>query len=184
MRGWGADVLVTSGGASVGEHDLVQQALTAQSMQLAFWKVAVRPGRPMMHGRIGQTRVLGLPGNPVSAYVCAFLFLTPLLRRLMGRLADAGAQLCAWSDDPDRLSLGDRFPAVRRIGTDLAAAIRRFRDDFPAGVDRHVVVTLADSWSGVGPRNCSCGSKVTRPNASTSHSGSSGTIRRMGLCWN
>ncbi len=86
MRGWGADVLVTTGGASVGEHDLVQRALTAQGMALAFWKVAVRPGRPMMHGRIGHTRVLGLPGNPVSAYVCAFLFLTPLLRRLMGRL--------------------------------------------------------------------------------------------------
>jgi molybdopterin molybdotransferase len=85
MRGWGADVLVTTGGASVGEHDLVQRALAAQGMALAFWKVAVRPGRPMMHGRIGHTRVLGLPGNPVSAYVCAFLFLTPLLRRLTGR---------------------------------------------------------------------------------------------------
>jgi molybdopterin molybdotransferase len=85
MRGWGADVLVTTGGASVGEHDLVQRALAAQGMALAFWKVAVRPGRPMMHGRIAETRVLGLPGNPVSAYVCAFLFLTPLLRRLSGR---------------------------------------------------------------------------------------------------
>jgi molybdopterin molybdotransferase len=85
MRAWGADVLVTTGGASVGEHDLVQQALAAQGMALAFWKVAVRPGRPMMHGRIEKTRVLGLPGNPVSAYVCAFLFLTPLLRRLGGR---------------------------------------------------------------------------------------------------
>jgi molybdopterin molybdotransferase len=85
MRAWGADVLVTTGGASVGEHDLVQQALTREGMQLAFWKVAVRPGRPMMHGRIDNTRVLGLPGNPVSAYVCAFLFLTPLLRRLAGR---------------------------------------------------------------------------------------------------
>jgi molybdopterin molybdotransferase len=85
MRGWGADVLVTTGGASVGEHDLVQRALAAQGMALAFWKVAVRPGRPMMHGRIADTRVLGLPGNPVSAYVCAFLFLTPLLRRLSGR---------------------------------------------------------------------------------------------------
>ena len=84
MRGWG-DVLVTTGGASVGEHDLVQRALAAQGMALAFWKVAVRPGRPMMHGRIERTRVLGLPGNPVSAYVCAFLFLVPLLRRLIGR---------------------------------------------------------------------------------------------------
>jgi len=77
--------MVTTGGASVGEHDLVQQALAAQGMALAFWKVAVRPGRPMMHGRIEKTRVLGLPGNPVSAYVCAFLFLTPLVRRLAGR---------------------------------------------------------------------------------------------------
>jgi molybdopterin molybdotransferase len=85
MRGWSADVLVTTGGASVGEHDLVQQALAAQGMRLAFWKVAVRPGRPMMHGRIGHARVLGLPGNPVSAYVCAFVFLVPLLRQLMGR---------------------------------------------------------------------------------------------------
>jgi len=85
MQAWGADVLVTTGGASVGEHDLVQKALAAQGMALAFWKVAVRPGRPMMHGRIADTRVLGLPGNPVSAYVCAFLFLAPLLRRLAGR---------------------------------------------------------------------------------------------------
>jgi molybdopterin molybdotransferase len=85
MRSWGADVLVTTGGASVGEHDLVQRALTAEGMALAFWKVAVRPGRPMMHGRIGGTRVLGLPGNPVSAFVCAVLFLAPLLRRLTGR---------------------------------------------------------------------------------------------------
>jgi molybdopterin molybdotransferase len=84
-RQWGADVLVTTGGASVGEHDLVRRALTEHGMTLAFWKVAVRPGRPMMHGRIESTRVLGVPGNPVSAYVCAFLFLVPLLRRLGGR---------------------------------------------------------------------------------------------------
>jgi molybdopterin molybdotransferase len=92
MRAWGADVMVTTGGASVGEHDLVQKALAAQGMKLAFWKVAVRPGRPMMHGRIEKTRVLGLPGNPVSAYVCAFLFLAPLLRRLLGR-ADSTPEL-------------------------------------------------------------------------------------------
>jgi molybdopterin molybdotransferase len=85
MRWWGADVIVTTGGASVGEHDLVQKALAVQGMKLAFWKVAIRPGRPMMLGSIENTRVLGLPGNPVSAYVCAFLFLTPLLRRLLGR---------------------------------------------------------------------------------------------------
>ena len=79
-----ADVLVTTGGASVGDYDLVQQSLAARGMALSFWKVAMRPGRPMMHGMLGGMRVLGLPGNPVSAYVCGFLFLAPLLRRLLG----------------------------------------------------------------------------------------------------
>ncbi|HXW24740.1 MAG TPA: gephyrin-like molybdotransferase Glp [Xanthobacteraceae bacterium] len=82
------DVLVTTGGASVGDYDLVQPSLAARGMTLSFWKVALRPGRPMMHGALGPMRVLGLPGNPVSAYVCGFLFLVPLLRRLLG-LADA-----------------------------------------------------------------------------------------------
>ncbi len=81
----GADVLVTSGGASVGDYDLVQQALAGEGLALSFWKIAMRPGRPMLHGRLGAMHVLGLPGNPVSAYVCAFLFLVPLIRRLMGR---------------------------------------------------------------------------------------------------
>jgi molybdopterin molybdotransferase len=79
------DVLVTSGGASVGDYDFVQQAFAAEGMALSFWKVALRPGRPLMHGRLGGMQVLGLPGNPVSAYVCAVLFLVPLLRRLAGR---------------------------------------------------------------------------------------------------
>jgi len=80
-----ADVLVTTGGASVGDYDLVQKSLATRGMALAFWRVALRPGRPMMHGALGSMRVLGLPGNPVSAYVCAFLFLLPLLRGLLGR---------------------------------------------------------------------------------------------------
>lgn len=80
-----ADILLTSGGASVGEHDLVQKALTAEGMDLSFWRVALRPGRPMMHGLLGAMQVLGVPGNPVSSYVCAFLFLVPLIRRLAGR---------------------------------------------------------------------------------------------------
>ena len=83
-----ADILVTTGGASVGDYDLVQQSLAARGMALSFWKVALRPGRPMMHGVLGSMRVLGLPGNPVSAYVCGFLFLVPLIRHLLGR-ADA-----------------------------------------------------------------------------------------------
>jgi molybdopterin molybdotransferase len=79
------DILVTSGGASVGDYDLVQKALAAEGLALSFWKVALRPGRPMMHGRLGDMHVLGLPGNPVSAYVCAILFLVPLIRKLSGR---------------------------------------------------------------------------------------------------
>jgi molybdopterin molybdotransferase len=84
-RDWGADVLLTTGGASVGDHDLVQAALVVEGLDLAFWKVALRPGKPLMHGKLGSTRVLGLPGNPVSAFVCAFLFMVPLVRRLGGR---------------------------------------------------------------------------------------------------
>jgi len=84
-RDGGADVLLTSGGASVGDHDLVQRALTGEGLDLSFWRVALRPGRPMMHGRLGDMHVLGVPGNPVSSYVCAFLFLAPLIRKLSGR---------------------------------------------------------------------------------------------------
>ena len=84
-RRWGADTLVTTGGASVGDYDLVQQALTSLGLDLAFWKVALRPGKPLLHGRIADMRVLGVPGNPVSALVCALLFLVPLIRRLSGR---------------------------------------------------------------------------------------------------
>jgi molybdopterin molybdotransferase len=80
-----ADILLTTGGASVGDYDLVQQGLAAEGLKLAFWRVAMRPGRPMMNGRLGGMHVLGLPGNPVSAYVCAYLFLVPLIRRLAGR---------------------------------------------------------------------------------------------------
>jgi molybdopterin molybdotransferase len=84
-REWGADILVTSGGASVGEHDLVQRALASEGLELSFWRVALRPGRPMTHGRLGGMQVLGVPGNPVSSYICAFLFLVPLIRQLAGR---------------------------------------------------------------------------------------------------
>lgn len=83
-----ADILVTLGGASVGDHDLVQSALTKEGMELGFWRIAMRPGKPLMHGRIGPMRILGLPGNPVSAIVCGVLFLVPLVRALTG---DAGA---------------------------------------------------------------------------------------------
>jgi molybdopterin molybdotransferase len=86
-RDSGADILITTGGASVGDHDLVKQSLEAAGVAMAFWRIAMRPGKPMMHGRLGGMRVIGLPGNPVSSYVCAFLFLVPLIRALSGRAA-------------------------------------------------------------------------------------------------
>jgi molybdopterin molybdotransferase len=84
-RDSGADILITTGGASVGDHDLVKQSLEAEGVTMAFWRIAMRPGKPMMHGRLGAMRVIGLPGNPVSSYVCGYLFLVPLIRRLSGR---------------------------------------------------------------------------------------------------
>ncbi len=81
----GADILVTIGGASVGDRDLVRPVLEAAGMRLDFWKVAIRPGKPMLFGQLGPTRVLGLPGNPVSCMLSARVFLVPLLYRLLGR---------------------------------------------------------------------------------------------------
>lgn len=98
-----ADLLVTLGGASVGEHDLVQSALSRQGMTVGFWRVALRPGKPLMHGRLGRMVILGLPGNPVSSIVCGLLFLEPAIRALQG--------------DPD----GDRDGSEpARLGADLS----------------------------------------------------------------
>jgi molybdopterin molybdotransferase len=81
----GADILVTLGGASVGDHDLVQQALTKEGLEVGFWKIAMRPGKPLMFGNLGEQIVLGLPGNPVSTMVCAILFLGPLIKQMLGQ---------------------------------------------------------------------------------------------------
>jgi len=86
-----ADVLLTIGGASVGDHDLVAPVLKARGMVLSFWKIAMRPGKPLMFGALGNTRIVGLPGNPVSALVCARLFVVPLLRALLGMAAQDAA---------------------------------------------------------------------------------------------
>jgi molybdopterin molybdotransferase len=80
----GADLLVTTGGASVGDHDLVRSALGAAGLVLDFWQIAMRPGKPLIFGRIGDTPMLGLPGNPVSSLVCALVFLRPALHRMLG----------------------------------------------------------------------------------------------------
>jgi molybdopterin molybdotransferase len=80
----GADILITSGGASVGDHDLIKPALAAWGAQTAFWKVAIKPGKPLLVATRGAQVVLGLPGNPVSSFVTAFLFALPLIRAAMG----------------------------------------------------------------------------------------------------
>ena len=80
----GCDMLVTTGGASVGEHDLVQKALGPEGFALDFWKIAMRPGKPLIWGRLGRTPVLGLPGNPVSALVCGVQFLLPAIAVMSG----------------------------------------------------------------------------------------------------
>lgn len=79
-----ADLVVTIGGASVGEHDLVQKALGPKGFELDFWKIAMRPGKPLIFGRLGNTPLLGLPGNPVSTLVCALLFLRPAVSAMLG----------------------------------------------------------------------------------------------------
>ena len=104
-----ADVLVTLGGASVGDHDLVQQALTDAGMELGFWRIAMRPGKPLMFGRIGAMLALGLPGNPTSSAVCGLLFLAPLLRALAGD-AQAGADF----SEPARLAVDLPANGVRQ----------------------------------------------------------------------
>ena len=83
-----ADILLTIGGASVGDHDLVQAALKAEGIKLDFWRIAMRPGKPLMFARRGQQRILGLPGNPVSALVCARIFVQPLIDALLGAAHD------------------------------------------------------------------------------------------------
>lgn len=90
----GADVLVTIGGVSVGDRDVVRPALEQSGMQLVFWKVAIRPGKPLLFGRMNETRVFGLPGNPLSCLIAARVFLTPLLYALLGR-ADTGLETTA-----------------------------------------------------------------------------------------
>lgn len=84
-----ADIIITIGGASVGDHDLVVPVLRDIGAEIDFWKIAMRPGKPMLAGRLGQARVIGLPGNPVSAFVCALLFAVPLIARLGGRVTPA-----------------------------------------------------------------------------------------------
>jgi len=118
-RAWPADILVTMGGASVGDHDLVQSALAAAGMDLAFWRIAMRPGKPLMFGRLGPMRVLGLPGNPASSVVCAHLFLKPLIESFLGRApTDALETGRLGADLPANDQRQDYLRATLAIGPD------------------------------------------------------------------
>ncbi|MGE0004989.1 MAG: gephyrin-like molybdotransferase Glp [Parvibaculaceae bacterium] len=119
-RASGADVLLTTGGASVGDHDLVQAALKQAGIRLDFWKIALRPGKPLMFARDGQRRILGLPGNPVSALVCARIFLKPLIFALLG--------LPPGAPDTVKARLGAALPANDQRQDYLRAEVSRGAD--------------------------------------------------------
>lgn len=121
-----ADIIVTSGGASVGDHDLVRPALIAAGATLDFWKVAMRPGKPLMAGQLGDSLVLGLPGNPVSAFVTAILFLKPAIAALSGA---AEALPCSLTG-----ILGAAMPAVSARTDHIRARLSENRL-FPVGMD-------------------------------------------------
>jgi molybdopterin molybdotransferase len=111
----GADLLVTMGGASVGDHDLVQSALGERGLEIDFWRIAMRPGKPLMFGDIGGTPLIGLPGNPVSSLVCGLVFVIPALHRMLGREGDDGRRESA--------ILGTALPANDRREDYLRATL-------------------------------------------------------------
>ncbi len=132
-----ADLLVTSGGASVGDHDLVRPALEAAGGAIDFWRVALRPGKPMMAGRLGGGLVLGLPGNPVSAFVTTVLFVRPVIAHL------AGARDPLPRTRPG--VLGENLPANNGRTDYLRAAERDGRVYAAAIQDSSMLLTLARS---------------------------------------
>ena len=161
-----ADVLITTGGASVGDHDLVQQSLINAGVEMAFWRIAMRPGKPMMHGRRQGMRVIGLPGNPVSSYVCGFLFMVPLLRALSGRNEVAHAL----------------EPAV--LGRDLAANDQRedyLRTRLETRADGTVVATpvMKQDSSLLGNLAVAEGLLIRKPFAPAAAAGDSCAIMRL-----
>jgi molybdopterin molybdotransferase len=167
-RDWGADILLTAGGASVGDYDLVQDALRAEGLDLSFWKVALRPGKPLMHGRLGAMSVIGVPGNPVSSFVCAFLFLVPLIRALSGR------------------SDVHRIPATARLGSDLAANderqdyLRATLETGPDGAPVATPLTVQDSsmMSALARADCLV---IRAPRAPAAKAGESCAILVLGV---
>ena len=139
-----ADIIVTTGGASVGDHDLIRPALTDAGATIDFWRIAMRPGKPLLAGRLGDAIVLSLPGNPVSAFVTARLFLLPLIAHL------GGARHC--------------FPMTEtaRLGTPLPAV--GSRDDYVRAIlARGQVTPLANQDSGALSTLAAANTLIVRP---------------------
>ena len=113
----GADLLITTGGVSVGKHDLVQSALSAGGLTVEFWKIAMRPGKPLVFGRLGDTPLLGMPGNPVSTLVCSTLFLRPAIAAMLGQEAQA--------EELEPAVLGKTLPANDQRRDYLRARLER-----------------------------------------------------------
>jgi molybdopterin molybdotransferase len=120
----GADVLVTIGGASVGDHDLVNKALSSRGLDLAFWRIAMRPGKPLMYGRLGEQHVLGLPGNPVSASLCAQLFLMPLIRALSGADPVSPMRTAVLAEPIEANGPRQHYMRAVTVGSDMPPRVR------------------------------------------------------------
>ncbi|KAF2989218.1 molybdopterin molybdotransferase MoeA [Methylocystis sp. MJC1] len=138
-----ADILVTLGGASVGDHDLLRPALARQGMTLDFWKIAMRPGKPLISGRLGDAHILGLPGNPVASIVCALVFLAPLIRALQGD-PKAGA------DQTETAIAGANLPANKGRRDYMRARLSRDAEGHPVATpqpmqDSSLLTELAQS---------------------------------------
>jgi len=138
----GADLLVTTGGVSVGEHDLIREALGEQGLEMDFWRIAMRPGKPLLFGRIGATPILGLPGNPVSSLVCATLFLRPAIAVMLGRDNGGAAPETAVLGAP--LGANDRRQDYLRARLDTDAEGRRRALPFERQ-DSSMLATLAQA---------------------------------------
>lgn len=132
------DIIVTLGGASVGEHDLVREVLTDMGMALDFWKIAMRPGKPFMFGRLGRTRLIGLPGNPVASLICTHVFLQPLVARLGGR--EYGADIREAISGATMAENDQREDYVRAVAAESSG--RLVATPFPVQ-DSSMLMTLA-----------------------------------------
>lgn len=168
-RASGADILLTTGGASVGDYDLVQRGLKAEGLALSFWRVALRPGRPMMNGRLGSMQVLGLPGNPVSAYVCAFLFLVPLIRKLAGRadIEVARESAVLGRDMPENDERADYLRATlerRADGTLVATPVSVQDSSMMAALAKADCLVVREAFAAAAPAGSHCVIlRLTRP---------------------